>query len=159
MDCRGRRDRREPCKIWPLQREPGIEVRTLDIGAAGLSSPLRVSPQGDFLIAGTMGGVRLIHLDGRPPERLDGFNGMVTGLALDPSGNLLAGGGGVQGELAAPGEAVVRVWNLDTREVTSSTRATDSQVLVSTSCPMAGCLRPAPPACASGICAPEPRRC
>ena len=104
-------------KIWPLQGQPGIEARTLDIGAAP-SSPLHVSPRGDRLIAGTSAGVRLIPLDDRPPERLAGFNGIVTGLALDPTGNRVAGSGGVQGELVAPGEAVVRVWNLDTREVT-----------------------------------------
>ena len=65
-----------------------------------------------------MAGVRLIPMDGRPAERLVGFNDMVTALALDPTGRQLAAGGGVRGELMAPGEAVVRVWNLDTREVT-----------------------------------------
>ena len=79
---------------------------------------VRVSPRGDFLAAGTLAGVRLIPMDGRPVERLVGFNDMVTGLALDPTGRQLAAGGGVRGELMAPGETVVRVWNLDTREVT-----------------------------------------
>jgi WD40 repeat protein len=103
--------------IWPLVGEPGTEGRTLDVGAP-LASALRVSPRGDYLIAGTMAGVRLIPLDGRPPERLAGFEALVAGVALDATGTLVAAGGGVQGELASRGETVIRVWNLDTGEVT-----------------------------------------
>jgi len=65
-----------------------------------------------------MEGVRLIPLDGRPPERLAGFEGMVTGVAVDATGTLVAAGGGVLGELMGRGETVIRVWNLDTGEVT-----------------------------------------
>ena len=103
-------------QVWPLKGEPGERGRTFDTEAA-ISSPMRVSPQGDFVIVGTWAGVRMIHFDGRPPERLAGFKSMVSGLALDSTGQLLAGAGGVMGELASPGEAVIRVWNLTTRDV------------------------------------------
>ena len=38
-------------------------------------------------------------------------------VAFDRSGRWLAAGGGLLGQLAAPGENVVRVWDLETREV------------------------------------------
>ena len=38
-------------------------------------------------------------------------------MTFDSGGRRLAAGGGILGALVAPGEAVVRVWNLDTREV------------------------------------------
>lgn len=104
-------------KVWPLRANPGSEAATLlDSGVPPGS--LRVSPRGDLLAAGTGKGVWLIPLDGRRPEPLPGFESLVLGIAFDPDGRLLAAGGGLLGELAAPGEAVIRVWNLDTREVT-----------------------------------------
>jgi WD40 repeat protein len=42
---------------------------------------------------------------------------MVTGVAFDREGRRLAAGGGEMGELVAKGEAVVRVWDLETRDV------------------------------------------
>ncbi len=42
---------------------------------------------------------------------------MVIAVAFDRSGRWLAAGGGILGQLVAPGENVVRVWDLETRAV------------------------------------------
>jgi WD40 repeat protein len=97
--------------VWPLRADAGTQRRTLDSGAPPLT--LEVSPRGDLLAAGTLEGVWLIHLDGRPPEPLHGFEGLVPGVAFDREGRRLAAGGGV----ATQGQRVVRIWDLETREV------------------------------------------
>jgi WD40 repeat protein len=78
---------------------------------------LVASPRGDVLAAGTFSGFWLVPLHGRP-ERLPGFNGIVRTFSFDRTGQWLAAGGGIGATaLSRPGENVVRVWNLDTREV------------------------------------------
>ena len=57
MDCRGTRQRAS-VQVWPLKGEPGDQGRTLDAGAP-ISLPDTSLAAGDFLIAGTMAGVRL----------------------------------------------------------------------------------------------------
>ena len=141
-------------KIWPLQGEPGIEGRTLDTGA-----PIRL-PAARLAAWGfpdrRNDGRRAAHPARWPPGRASRrLQRHGHGIGPGPDGRQLAAGGGVRGELAAPGEAVVRVWNLDTREVTVLDAGDGQPILVSNSCPMAGCLRPAPPACASGTCAQD----
>jgi WD40 repeat protein len=74
------------------------------------------SPRGDLLAVGTLSGLWLMPLAGKP-ERLPGFNSIVRAVAFDGTGRWLAAGGGILGELNAPGESVVRVWDLQTRAV------------------------------------------
>ncbi len=78
-------------------------------------------------------------------------------LALDSTGHLLAGAGGVTGELASPGEAVIRVWNLNTREV-DVLDAGDGQPSPGVEfLPDGRLLAAGPGACACGISARRPR--
>ena len=51
------------------------------------------------------------------PNGFPAFRAWSRKLAFDSDGRRLAAGGGVLGDLVARGEAVVRVWDLDTREV------------------------------------------
>ena len=98
--------------LWPLDPDAGAERRDLDTGAT-VNSP-QVSPRGDLLAAGSNRGVWLVPLDGRGPEHIAGFEGLVTALAFDPEGRRLAAGGiGVPW----PAEKVIRIWDLETREV------------------------------------------
>jgi WD40 repeat protein len=101
--------------IWPQRAELGVQRATLDIGAPLLR--LAVSPRGDLLAAGTASGVWLIPIEGGRPEQLPGFKYLVVGVAFDHDGKRLAAGGGLGGELNAPGESVIRIWDLDTRSV------------------------------------------
>jgi WD40 repeat protein len=102
--------------VWPLPSDPGNAVSTA-IETAVPPFGLQVSPRGNLLAAGSMSGVWLIPQDGRKPEKLPGFLGMVLRPVFDGDGKRLAAGGGLLGELRFRGEAVIRVWDLETREV------------------------------------------
>jgi WD40 repeat protein len=83
-----------------------------------VNSPTVISsPRGDLLAAGTGQGVWIVPLDGRRPEQLPGFANIVAAVAFDRDGKRVAAGGGLLGELQARGEAVIRVWDVDTRDV------------------------------------------
>jgi len=100
--------------LWSL-REGTVTGRTiLDMSVSPIE--IEASPRGDLLAVGTMTGLWIRPLDGRA-ERLPGFNSMVNAIAIDRSGRWLAAGGGMLGQLAAPGENIVRVWDLETRAV------------------------------------------
>ncbi len=99
--------------LWPLAPEPGSERRTFATGAGPLY--LATSPRGDLLAAGTLTGLWLVPLDGRPPERLPGFEGLAHGLVFDAGGRRLAAGGGAQGGF--PQDRKVRVYDLASRRV------------------------------------------
>jgi WD40 repeat protein len=116
-----------PPILWSLTESAPTARTSLDHGtfaggnAATAASPslarLKASPRGDLLAAATFSGLWLVPLDGKP-ERLPGFSGIVRSVAFDRTGQWLAAGGGIgASELTAPGESVVRVWNIDTREV------------------------------------------
>jgi WD40 repeat protein len=96
--------------IWSLTGGTG-QPRVLEPGV-GLTT-LQSSPDGRVLAAGSNAGVRLLHLDGRPPEKLAGFEGTTVMPAFDREGRHLAAGGGMTDQK----EAVTRVWNLQTGEV------------------------------------------
>ncbi|MGH9867962.1 MAG: protein kinase domain-containing protein [Candidatus Polarisedimenticolia bacterium] len=91
--------------IWPLDMEGGGQLRVLDVGV-GVTG-VGVSPDGRFLVAPTLKGVRLIPLDGGTPRELPGFQWTVQMAAFDRDGHRVAAGGTVAGE------AVIRVWDLD----------------------------------------------
>ncbi len=108
--------------LWPLHPDAGRDRVAFDFTPAGPGSAsvrsgaygLVPSPRGDLLaVAGTVG-LSLVPLDGRPAERLPGFEGLVgSGMAFDAEGRRLAAGGiGVPW----PQEKVIRVWDLETRE-------------------------------------------
>jgi WD40 repeat protein len=100
--------------LWPVS-EGTVTGRTiLDVGEIPIQ--IEASPRGDLLAVGTRTGMWIRPLEGRP-ERLPGFNSMVNAVAFDRSGRWLAAGGGMLGQLNAPGENVVRVWDLETRAV------------------------------------------
>jgi WD40 repeat protein len=116
-----------PVNVWSLSQQVPTGRTALDFDenanrttAAPAPRPalgkMEASPRGDLIAAGTFSGLWLMPLSGRP-ERLAGFNSIVRAVAFDPSGRWLAAGGGIQGELVAPGESVVRVWDLETRAV------------------------------------------
>ena len=117
-----------PLQIWSLTESTPTARRILDhAGATGENRPIaamnrpgvasmEASPRGDRLAVGTSSGIWLVPLSGRP-ERLPGFNSMVKAIGFDRTGRWLAAGGGILGQLSAPGENVVRVWDLDTRAV------------------------------------------
>jgi WD40 repeat protein/tRNA A-37 threonylcarbamoyl transferase component Bud32 len=100
--------------VWPLQSD---RQRRLILPMPAQPIILAASPRGDLIVAGTVKGVWLMPLDGRPPKLLPGFASSIGGLAFDDEGRYLAASGGITGELSAPGESVVRVWDLDTGEV------------------------------------------
>jgi WD40 repeat protein len=102
--------------VWPAPSDLGnadAAVINLPVVPVGVE----ISPRENLLASGSFSGVWLVPQDGRKPEQLPGFMGMVTKPAFDRDGRRLAAGGGIQGELRFRGEAVVRVWDLDTREV------------------------------------------
>ena len=100
--------------LWSL-REGTVTGRTiLDMSVSPIE--IEASPRGGLLAMGTMTGLWIRPPDGRA-ERLPGFNSMVNAIAIDRSGRWLAAGGGMLGQLAAPGENIVRVWDLETRAV------------------------------------------
>jgi WD40 repeat protein len=96
--------------LWPLRAEPGKRRLVFQLDAPPWA--LAVSPRGDLLAAGTHSGVWLVPLDGRAPEKLPGFAGLVRGVAFDREGRRLAAGGG----LLEPSQAMVRIWDLETRQ-------------------------------------------
>jgi WD40 repeat protein len=118
--------RESPPELWSLTDGEPMARRILgnETFAGGNPAPgapslarLLASPRGDLLAAGTFSGLWLVPLNGRP-ERLPGFNGIVRAFHFDRTGQWLAAGGGIGSTaLSAPGENVVRVWNVDTREV------------------------------------------
>jgi WD40 repeat protein len=102
--------------VWPLRSDlRGEGATVLETGIR--PSQLQLSPRGNLLAAGSLNGVWLIPQDGGNPEQLPGFTNLVTRAVFDRDGRRVAAGGGLQGELAARGEAVIRVWDLDTRAV------------------------------------------
>jgi WD40 repeat protein len=102
--------------VWPAPSDLGsAEAAVIDLPVAPIG--VQISPRERLLASGSFSGVWLIPQDGRKPEQLPGFMGMVTKPAFDRDGRRLAAGGGIMGELRFQGEAVVRVWDLDTREV------------------------------------------
>jgi WD40 repeat protein len=102
--------------VWPAPSDLGsAEAAVIDLPVRPIG--VQISPRENLLASGSFSGVWLIPQDGRKPEQLPGFMGMVTKPAFDPDGRRLAAGGGTMGELRFRGEAVVRVWDLDTREV------------------------------------------
>ena len=102
--------------VWAAPSDHGsAEPTVVDLPVVPIG--VQISPRGNLLASGSFSGVWLIPQDGRKPEQLPGFRGMVSAPAFDRDGRRLAAGGGIQGELAVRGEAVVRVWDLDTREV------------------------------------------
>jgi WD40 repeat protein len=112
-----------PVNMWSVSDRSPTARTTLDYFENAASTAARptlakvkVSPRGDLLAAGTFSGLWLLPLTGKP-ERLAGFNSVVRSPAFDRSGRWLAAGGGILGALSAPGENVVRVWDLETRAV------------------------------------------
>jgi WD40 repeat protein len=101
--------------VWPLRAD--LNRERVRLGAVGRVNTLEASPRGELLAAAAMSGVWLIPLDGDAPRQLPGFKSMVTTVAFDRSGRRLAAGGGLGSDLVATGEAVVRVWDLDTGDV------------------------------------------
>ncbi len=102
--------------IWPMHARGVADRVTIDLPAPILN--LEASPRGDVIAVATLReGVWLVPIDGRQPERLQGFNGIVAALAFDNDGQRLAAGGGLGGELTSRGEAVVKIWDLGTRGV------------------------------------------
>jgi WD40 repeat protein len=116
-----------PVNLWSVSESAPTGRTTLEFDenankqtTASVSRPtlgrMEASPRGDLIAAGTFSGLWLLPLKGKP-ERLPGFNSIVRAVAFDPSGRFLAAGGGILGTLSAPGENVVRVWDLETRAV------------------------------------------
>jgi WD40 repeat protein len=115
-----------PVNVWSLSGYAPTARTALDYveNASSTASPrlrpavakIKASPRGDLLAVGTFSGLWLMPLAGKP-ERLPGFNSIVGAVAFDGTGRWLAAGGGILGELNAPGENVVRVWDLETRAV------------------------------------------
>jgi WD40 repeat protein len=97
--------------VWPLTGGTG-KPRVLEPGVGVWA--LQASPDGRLLAAGSLAGVHLLPLDGRPPQKLPGFEGMTMMPAFDREGRRLAAGGGFRHQTT---EAVTRVWDLQTGEV------------------------------------------
>ena len=116
-----------PVNVWSVSEHAPTGPTTLDLDenannktASAAPRPtvgkMTASPRGDLLAVGTFSGLWLLPLKGKP-ERLPGFNSIVRAVDFDRSGRWLAAGGGILGALSAPGENVVRVWDLETRAV------------------------------------------
>jgi WD40 repeat protein len=116
-----------PVNVWSVSEHAPTARTTLDFAenanhktASAANRPdvgkITASPRGDLIAAATFSGLWLLPLTGSP-ERLPGFNSIVRAVDFDHSGRWLAAGGGILGALSAPGENVVRVWDLETRAV------------------------------------------
>jgi WD40 repeat protein len=96
--------------------ENASPTRTIYTPSRLQGSRITASPRGNLLAVGAYSGLWLLPLSGTP-ERLAGFDRLVWAVAFDRTGRWLAAGGGTEGQLNAPGENVVRVWDLETRAV------------------------------------------
>jgi WD40 repeat protein len=101
--------------VWPTHTKFGAYQSTRDGGGPVLR--LTASPRGDLLAAGGASGLWLVPVDGRASEQLPGFKSLLVAVAFDREGKRLAAAGGLGGDLMAPGESVIRVWDVDTRQV------------------------------------------
>jgi WD40 repeat protein len=89
--------------IWPLS-QGSRQLQVLEAGA-GIND-FDISPDGQLLVAATTKGVRLIPLDGSRPKELPGPRVAQTA-AFDRDGRYVA----------AAGDNMLRVWDLETGEV------------------------------------------
>jgi serine/threonine protein kinase/WD40 repeat protein len=108
--------------IWPWAGDGKAKV--VETGVRLID--LQAAPDGRALAVGTPRGVRLLHLDGRPPKTLPGFEGPVLRLRFDRAGRRVAAGGGLNDAK----EAVTRIWDLETGDV-KVLDAGDGQIVIS----------------------------
>jgi len=103
-------------RVWSLEGSSKVGSRVLyqGTGSSGAARRLAVAPDGSFVVIGTFAGqVLVLPLDGGPARELTGFNDLIGALAVAPGERLVAAGGGIY----VPEEAIVRVWDLETGEV------------------------------------------
>ncbi|MCK5378831.1 MAG: winged helix-turn-helix domain-containing protein, partial [Acidobacteria bacterium] len=104
-------------RLWSVQASSGVNDRVLvqiEHPVAN-STQLAISPDGSFVALPTgHGTVQITPVDGGPVRELAGFGGRVLSAAVSLDGRLVAAGGGPPD----PSDAVIRVWSLETGEVT-----------------------------------------
>ena len=103
-------------RVWPLDGNSRKRTRILHQIEGVFSAPTRlaVAPDGSFVTIGNpMSQVTVLPLDGGPPRQLSGFSDTIASLAVGPMARFVAAGSGDYNL----GEAVTRVWDLETGAV------------------------------------------